>query len=533
MDAASTSDTFRFGSFRLQARGGRLSRLDGHGNWVDFAIGSRALDLLLLLLRHHGEVLSRDEIMDSVWRGVSVEESNLTVQIAALRRVLDQGDSGPSCIQTISGRGYRFVPKVTAEMADDPVVGRTGVAPVAVTDPRRRLSIIVLPFKSAGDDGDLDSLADSITDDLTSDLSCLPGAFVVASASSGEVNYGIQGSVRGTVNLTRVSVQLIDMVTHAHLWAERFDVAGASSADVRDEIIGRLLRSLAMNLVENVDRQIEAVPPEDWTPNDLVMRGSALTSRPASAKHRHDAMRYFERALALDPDFVDAKLGIGRILVSNLLDGWSQSIEQDEARAEQLLLDVLRDNGESAEAHTIMGMLRRMQGRLADSEIELKIAIALTRNNLPASRQLGITLAQLGQPEAAVPLIERSLRLAPHDSGTPVSQFTLGLCRLLSGQVDEAIHALKYARAGNAGLWYTHLILAAALALRGELRDAGDSLRQAIEIRPDLGSQSSLNEMLKQTSPRFRELYRGTVYAGLLRAGFAQAARDFVPLPDE
>ena len=163
-------------------------------------------------------------------------------------------------------------------------------------------------------------------------------------------------------------------------------------------------------------------------------------------------MHYFERALALDTDSVDAKLGIGRILVSNLLDGWSQSIEQDEARAEQLLFDVFRDNGEFAEAHTIMGMLRRMQGRLADSEIELKIAIALTPNNLPASRQLGITLAQLGQPEAAVPLIERSLRLAPHDSGTPVSQFTLGLCRLLSGQVDEAIHALKYARAGNAGL---------------------------------------------------------------------------------
>ena len=219
MDAASTIDTYRFGSFRLQARGGRLSCLDGHGNWVDFAIGSRALDLLLLLLRRHGEVLSRDEIIDAVWRGVSVEESNLTVQIAALRRVLDQGDLGPSCIQTISGRGYRFLPMVTTGMADDPVVGRAAVAPVAVQDPRRRLSIIVLPFKSAGDDGDLDILADTITDDLTSDLSCLPGAFVVAGASSGEVNYGIQGSVRGTVNLTRVSVQLIDMVTHAHLWA--------------------------------------------------------------------------------------------------------------------------------------------------------------------------------------------------------------------------------------------------------------------------------------------------------------------------
>ena len=95
MDATATSDTYRFGSFRLQARGGRLSRLDGRGSWMDLAIGSRALDLLLLLLRRHGEILSRDEIMDAVWPGFSVEESNLTVQMAALRRILDQVGSGP------------------------------------------------------------------------------------------------------------------------------------------------------------------------------------------------------------------------------------------------------------------------------------------------------------------------------------------------------------------------------------------------------------------------------------------------------
>src|SRR5947209_3881122 len=104
MDATATSAAYQFGPFRVEARG-VLWRLGDDGTWKPVGIGSRALDLLLLLLRRHGEVLSRDEIMDAVWRGVSVEESNLTVQIAALRRVLDQGDSGPRCIQTISGRG--------------------------------------------------------------------------------------------------------------------------------------------------------------------------------------------------------------------------------------------------------------------------------------------------------------------------------------------------------------------------------------------------------------------------------------------
>jgi DNA-binding winged helix-turn-helix (wHTH) protein len=90
MATIATSDTYRFGPYRLQARGTGLYRRNDDGSWVHFAIGSRALDLLLLLLRRPGEVLSRDEIMDAVWPSIIVEASNLTVQIAGLRRILDQ-----------------------------------------------------------------------------------------------------------------------------------------------------------------------------------------------------------------------------------------------------------------------------------------------------------------------------------------------------------------------------------------------------------------------------------------------------------
>ena len=116
MDALGPSDIFLFGDFRLDRSG--LFRRDQTDVFVPVKIGSRALDILTLLLERCGYLLTKEEILASVWPKTAIVESNLTVQIAALRRVLDQGRTSGSCIQTISGRGYRFVVPVTRREAD-------------------------------------------------------------------------------------------------------------------------------------------------------------------------------------------------------------------------------------------------------------------------------------------------------------------------------------------------------------------------------------------------------------------------------
>jgi class 3 adenylate cyclase len=102
-----SADILLFEGFRLD-RGG-LFRLDYNGNVTPVLLGSRALDLLGLLVERHGELVSKDEIIQAVWPRTVVEENNLTVQISALRRILDAGREQGSCIQTVPGRGYRFV----------------------------------------------------------------------------------------------------------------------------------------------------------------------------------------------------------------------------------------------------------------------------------------------------------------------------------------------------------------------------------------------------------------------------------------
>jgi DNA-binding winged helix-turn-helix (wHTH) protein/TolB-like protein len=222
---------YRFGRFLLEPQR-RLLTTAGE----PVAISSRGLDILLLLIERRDRVVSKDEIMTVVWRGVVVEENNLAVQISALRRVLGDGGDGRSLIATVPGRGYRFVDTVTEQDMALPAP-RLPVVPQAVSgalagvvaetpppvlslpssaQPHRtpiavfataavlllaavawglarfgfwsesapRMSVVVLPFRNLGGDPGQDYLADAISDDLTTDLSHLPGSTVIARASA-------------------------------------------------------------------------------------------------------------------------------------------------------------------------------------------------------------------------------------------------------------------------------------------------------------------------------------------------------------
>ena len=283
---------------------------------------------------------------------------------------------------------------------------------------------------------------------------------------------------------------------------------GLSSA--HDELTGRLVRVLSTKLLEDVDRRIERLDPSTWTANDLVIRGHNRIARTT-----------------------DAKLGIASALVGNLLDEWSSEPVADSLRAEQLLIQILQEDINNALGHTYMGMLRRLQGRLNDAKSAFEVAITRAPNSVATIGQYAITLLFLGDPAAAIPHIERCLRLAPHDPNTPVNDAILGLCKLLSGQLDEATACLRRARAHNPRLFYTHVFLAAPFALHDELNKTVTALREAISLRPQLGSQSYLDIVLRESSPRYLRLWRKTVYAGLLKAGLPQLVPHFAPLPAE
>jgi TolB-like protein len=281
------------------------------------AIGSRAFEVLRVLIAAHGDLVSKDEIMAAVWPGTVVEDNNLTVQIAALRRILDHGRADGSCIQTVAGRGYRFAVAVTWH-AGDSGISRTPVVVIG-TRPPPPLSIVVLPFTNLSNDPDQEYFADGLTDDLTTDLSRIAGSFIIArgtaftykgkSAEAKQigrelgVRYVLEGSVRRSGDRVRVNAQLIDAETDAHLWAERFDRGIGDLFALQDEITSRIAVELNLELIA-----AEAARPINHPDAvDYIFRGRAAQSKPPTRDNYAEAVGWFERALELDPRSADAQ----------------------------------------------------------------------------------------------------------------------------------------------------------------------------------------------------------------------------------
>jgi adenylate cyclase len=403
-----------------------------------------------------------------------------------------------------------------------------------------RLSIVVLPFANLSKDPEQEYFVDGITDDLTTDLSRISGSFVIARNTAFTykskpvdvkqlgrelgVRYVIEGSVRWVERQVWVNVQLIDAESGGHLWADRFDIDRANLGEAQSEITGRLARNFDLELATAVDRRMAREEVANPDAQALVLRGRARLLRSSSSQTRQDAQRAFERALVIDPQSIDAKVYLAITLVFNLLDGWSRSPRQDQARAEQLLLETLEQDSNLAKAHFALGMLRRSQGALTEAQIELERALALDPNHGGAAYQLGLVLAFRGQPEAAVPYVEKAIRLSPHDPNLGIFLAVLGACHLLLEHVDWAIDLLRRARAANSRYWYIHFWLAGALGFSGDLYEARAALIKAIELNPEVSSLEQYRiQHPWETDPAYLTLRAKTLDTGLRRAGFPDA----------
>jgi len=401
------------------------------------------------------------------------------------------------------------------------------------------LSVVVLPFANLSTNPEQEYFADAITEDLTTDLSRISGSFVIAPmtaftykgkavaaqqiGSAFGVRYVLNGSVQRTDHHVQVNVQLIDAQSGAQLWADRLESDRADLVKGQKEITGRLARTLNLELTEAVHRRAEQAGVVDIDAQDFLLRGWALYYRPASASVRQAALQAFERALELDPESIDGRIGIGTVLADDLVLSFSNSRDQDIARADQVLSEALERALNRSMAHFAMGVLRRVENRLGDSKIELETAIALDRNNARALQQLGLTLMWLGQPERAIPEIEKAIRLNPYDPNIASYYWALGSSNLVSGRIDDAANLLEKARAANPRFFFVHLWLAAPLALREELDEAKSALTQSLKLRPEISSLAQWRaEYPWYANPQFVAVAEPTLYAGLRRAGFPE-----------
>ena len=511
---------YRFEKYLLDVNRRELRR-----GTVLLPIEPQVFDLLAFLVSNRDRVVSKDDLLASVWGGRIVSESTLASRINAVRRAI--GDSGEEqrLIRTIFGKGLRFVGEVQEQL----VAGE-----VSPDSSSPHLSVVVLPFTNFSSDPVLDHFADGITDDLTTDLARLSGIVIARNtaftfkrrsidvARVGRelgVHYVVEGSVRPAGDRVRINVQLTDAETEAHLWADRFDVDPANFAPALNDILGPVALTLHLRILKAAGQRIEQRVVPDPVPGDLFIRALAMLAGAASAAGLQEALQTFGRALEMDPSSVPIKWGIGYALCINVAWCWSTSVPQDLARAEPLLVKASEQEPNNFRVRTALGFLRRLQNRLEESRIELEKAITLAPNYPDASWLLALTLVTLGQPDLAVIEMERGLRLSSPGTATPVADTVLTLSYLLSGRAEEAIEPARRACADNPRSYVTHMFLAAALGLKGEINEAKAALGRAIKIRPEFNSLARVRAYCTWGSARYWELHERTIAQGLRRAG--------------
>jgi tetratricopeptide (TPR) repeat protein len=279
-----------------------------------------------------------------------------------------------------------------------------------------------------------------------------------------------------------VNVQLVDAETGNHLWAERFDKPVADLFDVQDEIVSRLANALDAELIAAEARRAERSPHPDAM--DLVFQGSSWFNKGLTPDCMAQARSFFEQALALDPENIEAMFGLARVDGSVgaavMTDDWSARF----AAAETTLTKVLSLAPNHALAHAILGVVQIFTNRAAQGLAECEQALALDRNLARAHAIIGLAKYFLGRGAETEPHINEAFRLSPRDTFSPRWMIFVGLAKAQLGADAEAVIWMRRGLDANRNYSLTHFELAATLARLGKLDEARAAVNAGLALDP-------------------------------------------------
>jgi TolB-like protein len=401
------------------------------------------------------------------------------------------------------------------------------------------LSIVVLPFANLSSDPEQQYFADGITEDLTTRLSRIVGMLVISRNTAFTyrnkaidtkqigrelcVRYVLEGSVRRSTNQIRINAQLIDAETDAHLWAERFDGDTSDLFSLQDEITGRIAVTLNVELW----RAEAARPTQHPDAVDYIFRGRAvIRGGPPSRERYVEAIALFERALALDPQSVQAKCRLAIWLAGRVMGNMTDTAADDLVRAEDLAGQALAAAPRNGLAHSAKGEVLRAQRRYAEAIPEYEAAVSSDFNPIYQFHPLADCKFFAGSIEEAIALAEQAIRLSPRDAFVGAYYRQIGLAHLVQSRTIEAVVWLEKAR--NASLAHPNIRaqLASAYALAGETERGAAELAEARRLSGDdrFSSLARLREVedFGALVPKVRALLEATYIAGLRKAGMPE-----------
>ncbi|MEJ1931959.1 winged helix-turn-helix domain-containing protein [Nostoc sp. NIES-2111] len=462
-----------FGPFAFDALGRSVAR-DG----VALPLGQRAFRLLAALAGAQGRVLTKDELIRAGWGDQAVEESNLTVQIAAIRKALGRRPDGDEWIATVNRVGYRLV------LSDKPPAEAASQSRLDGT-----MRCAVLPFRSDSRDDEQVRFCEGLADDLITDLSRLPdlrvttrgssfrydGSSIPLSQVSRELGarYIIQGSVRRDGAHLRVNVHVIDAHDNAHAWGARFDGEMTDLFSLQDRIATDLVVGLTSIVRPHLPPRSRAADPET---NDLFLRGRALVSQWSS--ENVPGRRLLVEALERDPSFARAHAW----LAHSHHFAWLFDYESDGTDRHKAITHAKRAmllDGNEPDACWSFGLACAYTGDLDAALRHLRRALELNPSHADAWVFMADVLALNGQAEQAIDCVKNALALNPFPPALYI--WHLGFNQYMARRYEDAEVTLRRAARDRDG---PKRILAATLARLGRQEEAETVAREFMRTHP-------------------------------------------------
>jgi TolB-like protein/tetratricopeptide (TPR) repeat protein len=484
-------DEVNLGRFRFDLRHRELRR-DG----LPVRLGSRARDILWVLASANGELVSKDELMTRVWPGLVVEENNIQVHISALRKALDEGKDGQAYVVTVPGRGYRLVGTRAAPWSS---IRDDARSDLTIPD---KPSIAVLPFQSMSDDPHQHYFADGVVEDIITALSRFSGLFVIARNSSFTykgrsvdikqvgselgVRYVLEGSVRRGGHRVRITGQLIDASTGAHLWADRVEGASEDIFDLQDQVTMSVVGAIAPRLERAEIERAKRKPTESLDAYDYYLRGMEHFYQ-EGRDNLDQAMRLFSQATERDPAFASAYAADAMCYVQRQASGWvteRQKEVNETARLARKAVQLAKDDAFvlSRGGHALAYVVHEFDA----GQLFIDRALALNPNMARAWNSSGQLRIWIGDPDTAIRHFAQFKRLSPLDPVMPRVLSGNAFAHFFAGRYDEACSEAERSLQEIPNLHPGLRASAVANVLAGRMERARDALARLRRIDPTL-----------------------------------------------
>jgi TolB-like protein len=475
-----------------------IDRRELHRGAEVVSITPQVFDLLEYLIRNRERVVSKDDLINAVWNGRIVSDAALTTRLNAVRVAIGDTGEGQRLIKTLPRKGFRFVGQVReAREVAGPNPGDPPESALALPD---KPSIAVLPFENMSGDPEQEYFADGMVEEITTALSRFKWLFVIARNSSftyrGKavnvkqvgyelgVRYVLEGSVRKAAGKVRITGQLIDATTGAHIWADRFERDLTDIFALQDELTVAVVSAIQPKLFQTEIEMATRRRPENLTAYDCYLRAMQqyyLTTREGLAK----ATRLAHRALELDPRFGFVAALAGLCHLQNVI--WGYAVDPQFERKEAIRLSRLALSIDDSDPDTLACAAVISAFTVGDSESEIEMvdrAVALNPNSFVAWFNRGLVQEIAGLPEEAVRSFERAIRMSPVDPLLHLTFDGMGMALIELRRFDEAIVAGKKAQRQNPSYAAAYRCLASAFAHLGRDAEAREAAARLLELDP-------------------------------------------------